>query len=124
MVEGLHHIALLCAEEERSLRFYRTLGFEVFARHERPERGDVILMLRNGSVVLELFVGAPHPPRPSGPEAYGLRHLALFSRDADKVRTDLLRAGYSPEEIRRDTFDGQKMFFVKDPDGQPIEIHE
>lgn len=36
----------------------------------------------------------------------------------------LLQAGYQPEPMRVDTITGKAMFFVKDPDGLPIEIHE
>ena len=28
------------------------------------------------------------------------------------------------EPLRTDDFDGKAMFFVKDPDGLPVEIHE
>ena len=30
----------------------------------------------------------------------------------------------APQELRHDTFTGDAMFFVMDPDGLPIEIHE
>ena len=35
-----------------------------------------------------------------------------------------IRKGYAPLELRHDTFTGDAMFFVMDPDGLPIEIHE
>ena len=40
------------------------------------------------------------------------------------VRDVLQQAGYQPEPMRRDVINGKAMFFVKDPDGLPIEIHE
>ena len=75
-------------------------------------------------IVLELFISAGNPQRVSGPEAYGLRHLALGVTDAQAAREKLIAAGYAPEPIRTDTFNGRKLFFVKDPDGLPIELHE
>lgn len=75
-------------------------------------------------VVLELFISENHPQRVSDPEAYGLRHLALGVTDAQAIREKLTSAGYAPEPIRTDTFNGRKLFFVKDPDGLPIELHE
>ena len=75
-------------------------------------------------VVLELFISAGNPQRVSGPEAYGLRHLALGVIDAQAAREKLIAVGYAPEPIRTDTFNDRKLFFVKDPDGLPIELHE
>ena len=124
MIRGLHHIAILCSDREASLRFYETLGFALYESHPRPERQDEILMMRGHGIMLELFVSKNNPMRVSGPEAYGLRHLALKVADADTVREKLITAGYEPEPIRTDTFNGKKLFFVKDPDGLPIELHE
>ena len=124
MIRGLHHIAILCSDREASLRFYETLGFDLYESNLRPERQDEILMMRGHGVVLELFVSKNNPPRVSNPEAYGLRHLALAVDALDDLVRALERAGYQPEPIRRDTFTGEQMTFVKDPDGLPIELHE
>lgn len=121
---GLHHIAILCSEREASLRFYETLGFVVYESHVRPERKDEVVMLDGPGIVLELFISDKHPQRVSNPEAYGLRHLALRTETAEVARENLIAAGYNPEPIRTDTFNGRKLFFVKDPDGLPIELHE
>ena len=75
-------------------------------------------------IVLELFVSAGNPQRVSNPEAYGLRHLAFRTENAEATHVILLDAGYAPEPIRTDTFNGRKLFFMKDPDGLPIELHE
>ena len=124
MIRGLHHIAILCSDREASLRFYETLGFDLYESHPRPERQDEILMLRGHGIVLELFVSKNNPTRVSNPEAYGLRHLALAVDALDELVGMLEYVGYQPEPIRRDTFTGEKMTFVKDPDGLPIELHE
>lgn len=124
MICGLHHIAILCADREMSLRFYQTLGFALYESHVRPERQDEILMMRGHGIILELFVSKGNPQRVNNPEAYGLRHLALTVDDLDAVLATLLDAGYAPEPVRRDTFSGERMTFVKDPDGLPIELHE
>lgn len=124
IITGLDHIAILCSEREASLRFYETLGFRVTESHVRPERKDEIIFMEQQDVVLELFISAGNPQRVSNPEAYGLRHLALRTEDAEAVREKLISAGYAPEPIRTDTFNGRKLFFVKDPDGLPIELHE
>lgn len=124
IITGLHHIAILCAEREASLRFYEALGFHVIESHGRPERKDEIIFMNGYGIVLELFISAGNPQRVSNPEAYGLRHLALGVADAEAAREKLITAGYALEPIRTDTFNGRKLFFVKDPDGLPIELHE
>ena len=124
IITGLHHIAILCSEREASLRFYEALGFHVIESHVRPERKDEVVMLDGPGIVLELFISEKHPQRVSNPEAYGLRHLALRTENAEVARENLITAGYNPEPIRTDTFNGRKLFFVKDPDGLPIELHE
>ena len=124
MIAGLHHIAILASEKARTLAFYGALGFRVESCHPRPERKDEIVFMTAAGLTLEIFVSAGNPPRVSGPEAYGLRHVAFLVEDAQAVRDALLQAGYQPEPMRRDTITGKAMFFVKDPDGLPIEIHE
>ena len=125
MMEGLHHIAILCSDKDKALAFYcDALGFSVERIHVRPEREDEIVMLIGYGVVLELFVSKKNPPRVSGPEAYGLRHLAFRVVEIDTMVAALERRGYAPEPIRCDSFTGEKMTFVKDPDGLPIELHE
>ena len=121
---GLHHIAILCSEREASLRFYETLGFVVYESHVRPERKDEVIFMNGPGIVLELFISVRNPQRVSGPEAYGLRHLALRTENAGVASEKLITAGYAPEPIRTDTFNDRKLFFVKDPDGLPIELHE
>ena len=124
IIAGLHHIAILCSDRETSLRFYEALGFHVCESHVRPERKDEVIFMNGPGIVLELFISDKHPQRVSGPEAYGLRHLALGVTDAEADREKLITAGYNPEPIRTDTFNGRRLFFVKDPDGLPIELHE
>ena len=125
MITGVHHIAILCSDKEAALAFYGgALGFEVERTHVRPERKDEIIMLRGYGVVLELFVSKHNPPRVSGPEAYGLRHLALRVSELDELVAALESRGYAPEPVRRDSFTDERMTFVKDPDGLPIELHE
>jgi glyoxylase I family protein len=123
-IKGLHHIAIICSNREKALRFYGLLGFIVKKSYVRPERMDEIIMMDGFGITLELFIDATHPPRVTNPEAMGLRHLALRVRDIDNIITELELQGYKPEPIRLDTFIGEKMTFIKDPDGLPIELHE
>ena len=122
---GLHHIAILCSDKAKALRFYcDALGFQLVRSHVRPERGDEIVWLSGCGVTLELFIAPDRPSRLSDPEAYGLRHLALRVCDVEQTAARIRACGFAPEPVRRDTFDGNAMTFVKDPDGLPVELHE
>lgn len=122
----LHHIALICANYARSKDFYtRILGFTVFAEHYRAERDSYKLDLGIGShYVLELFSFPNPPPRPSYPEACGLRHLAFAVADVAAKRAELERLGVACEALRIDEITGKAFFFFHDPDGLPIEFYE
>lgn len=124
MITGLHHIAILCSDRIHSLHFYETLGFTLRESHLRLERKDEILMMEGHGITLELFIVQGNPSRVTNPEAYGLRHLALSVNKIEEVVQMLEASGYQPEPIRRDSFTNEKMTFVKDPDGLPVELHE
>ena len=110
---GLDHIALIVSSED-GLRFYEKLGFKETERFERSY--DMVVFMKCGNIILEIFVDPNHPERVSNPEAIGLRHMAFA---VDKIE-DL---DMEMEEIRTDWF-GRRFTFVKDPDGLPIEIKE
>jgi glyoxylase I family protein len=122
----LHHAAIICADYEVSRRFYvDTLGLRVLAEHERVERCSfkLDLALPDGSQI-ELFSFPDPPPRPSRPEARGLRHLAFAVTDVDAWVARLTAAGVAVEEIRVDAYTGRRYTFFADPDGLPLELYE
>lgn len=122
-----HHIALICHDRTKALHFYRDiLGFTLTAEHVRPEKNDILLLLRKAELVLELFIKPDAPARVSGStgEACGLRHLAFKTADVEKAKRYLEAQNVKCEAIRNDDFDGKKMLFFFDPDGLPLELHE
>lgn len=126
--ETIHHVAIICHDETQAYEFYvEKLGFELLERHVRLEKQDVILNVRQGSLVLEIFIKPKAPQRVSGlpkGEARGLRHLAFKVADVKQVVEYLTTKGIECEPIRYDDFNGKAMTFFRDPDGLPIEIHE
>lgn len=113
----LHHIAVIVSKEE-SLEFYKNLGFTETSRQIRPSQHDILVWMEENGTRLEVFVDPTHPARVSNPEAYGLRHVAFEVDDLEAEWNRLSK--YNPEPIREDF----RIFFVKDPDGCPIEIRE
>ncbi len=126
MLRRIHHAAIICSDYEVSKRFYvETLGLRVVAENYREERRSYKLDLAlpdGGQVELFSFDGAP--PRPSYPEAQGLRHLAFEVDDVEQARDELSARGVTMEAIRVDAYTGQRFVFFADPDGLPLELYE
>lgn len=124
-LNSVHHIAIINSDYQRSKHFYvDLLGFEVVRENYRESRGDWKIDLRLDSMELELFIIPDRPPRPTMPEAYGLRHLAFRVDSVEETAAELNALGIETEPIRIDEFTGGRMTFFFDPDGQPLEIHE
>src|SRR5690606_37755829 len=114
LLEGVHHIAVICSDYQRSKDFYtRILGFEIIRETYRKERQSYKLDLSlNGAYCLELF-SFPNPPkRISRPEACGLRHLAFKVNNIEKQIEALGLKGISCESIRVDEITGKKFTFL------------
>ncbi|MBS3914020.1 MAG: VOC family protein [Bacteroidetes bacterium] len=126
MIQGIHHIAIICTNYEVSRRFYtEILGFEIIAEHFREERNSWKLDLAlNGNYLLELFSFPNVPERISHPEAAGLRHLAFAVQNLELEVERLKHLKVFTEEIRHDALTGKPFTFFKDPDGLPIELYE
>src|ERR1700761_2293025 len=106
MLLRIHHAAIICSDYEASKRFYtQVLGLRVLAEHFREARRSwkLDLALPDGSQV-ELFSFDGAPPRPSYPEARGLRHLAFAVADVAAAKASLESLGVALEDIRVDEF--------------------
>ena len=125
MLTKSHHIAIICSDREKTLDFYeKKLGFEVIRLVERPQQNDILVMMRSGDVVLELFIKPDAPQRVNNPEAMGLRHLAFHVENMDEAVAWLNSRGVETEPVRQDTINGGRFTFFRDPDGLPLELHE
>ena len=126
MLSGLHHIAIICSDYERSKKFYTgILGFTIVREVYREERQSYKLDLAlNGDYLIELFSFPDPPARVSHPEAAGLRHIAFRVADIESAKKELEAKGVISEPIRIDEFTDKKFTFFSDPDGLPIELYE
>jgi glyoxylase I family protein len=126
MLKAVHHVAIICSNYQRSKDFYvKLLGMQVLAENYRAERQSfkLDLALPDGSQV-ELFSFPDAPPRPSYPEAQGLRHLAFNVEDIEQTSLRLQELGIIVESIRIDEYTGKKFTFFNDPDGLPLELYQ
>lgn len=125
-INKIHHIAIICSDYARSKRFYvDILKLPIIAETFRSDRNSYKLDLRVGDRdTIELFSFPNPPPRPSKPEACGLRHLAFTVDRLEDNVSYLTSMGVEVEPIRIDPLTGRKFTFFKDPDELPLEIYE
>jgi glyoxylase I family protein len=126
MLKRLHHAAIICSDYAVSKRFYtEVLGLRVIAENHRAARDSwkLDLALPEGGQV-ELFSFPNPPPRPSYPEACGLRHLCFAVVDVEACKRELEAHGVAVQDVRVDEYTGRRFVFFSDPDGLPLELYE
>lgn len=125
MLNAIHHVAIICSDYEKSKHFYtQILGLPVIQETYRGDRQSWKLDLQIGSAQLELFSFPAAVPRPTRPEAQGLRHLAFTVTDLDGTVMQLAQAAIACEPIRCDELTGKRFTFFRDPDQLPLELYE
>lgn len=109
------------ADVERSIRFYRLLGFELvdvegaegcplaWARL-RTEDGSAIMLLR----------GEEEHPLP--PDQQGV-FLVLYTPDLPRLREQLVAAGEKPTAIERPPWMPSGHILLRDPDGYAVGVN-
>jgi glyoxylase I family protein len=126
ILSGVHHVALICSDYEKSKHFYvKILGLQIVAENYRAARSSwkLDLALPDGTQ-LELFSFPHTPTRSSQPEACGLRHLAFVVIDLDQYVNWLTKHDIAVEPIRVDEYTLKRFTFFQDPDGLPLELYE
>jgi catechol 2,3-dioxygenase-like lactoylglutathione lyase family enzyme len=130
------HLVLGVTDMDRALVFYRdVLGmdvvfetlisgepFDAALRAKRPQQGRVAGGLLGG-LMIELLSLGPKPATDRPADITGIQNFSLSVTDLDDTHRRIRDAGYPPEQ---DPFEigGVRMFFVKDPDGTPVEFIE
>ena len=121
----LNVIGILCADIERSLRFYKLLGvpfgdYDPQEGHYAADLGGFRLMLDTHQVA-QAFMPDFTPPR-----ANDLITLAVevdSPADVDAVYEGVLDAGFVSVREPFDAFWGQRYATVSDPDANPVDLY-
>jgi catechol 2,3-dioxygenase-like lactoylglutathione lyase family enzyme len=132
------HLVVGVTDMDRALAFYRdVLGmdvvfetlisgepFDAVLHAKRKQEGRVVGGLLGGLMVELLSLGAePATDKRSRRGVVGIQNVSLSVVDLDDTHRRIRQAGYLPDQ---DPFEigGVRMFFVKDPDGTPVEFIE
>jgi len=131
------HLVVGVTDMDRALAFYRdVLGMEVVfetlisgepfdavLHATRKQEGRVVGGLLGGLMIELLSLGVAPPDHKPRRAITGIHNLSLSVPDLDDAHRRITAAGYTPDQ---EPFEigGVRMFFVKDPDGTPVEFIE
>lgn len=126
-IEGLAHVGIRVHDLQRSVGFYERLGFrktvgpvgpEPVAILEHPSGLEVNLVLN------ALQATAPNVLMDSAEKHAGITHIALLCPDIMAAKAALEAAGISLSGGPIEFMPGIRGIFVRDPDGNVIELHQ
>ena len=119
----LIHTCYRIGDIDRSVEFYKALGFEEVGRMPiRDEAINVFMGLPGDGARLELTYN-------HGVDSYelgtGYNHIAVTTDDLDDKLANLAEQGIEPEKPPYTVREGgNRICFVRDPDGYRIELIE
>jgi glyoxylase I family protein len=121
---GVHHLALICADPERTIGFYQELvGFplvELFENRDYPGSSHFFFDIGNGNLLGFFdFPGLGLVPVPEG--LGGIQHVAISVTPEvfDEAKRRLTEAGV---EFRGPDMGVEESIYFKDPDNIQIEL--
>lgn len=97
--------------------------FDAALHATRKHEGRVVGGLLGGLMIELLSIGARATEQKQRRGFTGIHNVSLSVTDLDDTHRRIVSAGYTPDQ---DPFEigGVRMFFVKDPDGTPVEFIE
>jgi lactoylglutathione lyase len=125
IVTGFGHVGIRVHDLERSMRFYSALGF---AKTAGPIGSEPVAILHHpAGIEINLILNAPEAETPNvlmdvPDKKPGITHIALVVRDLDEALVAVKAAGIRVSGGPVELVPGLVAFFVRDPDGNVIEL--
>jgi catechol 2,3-dioxygenase-like lactoylglutathione lyase family enzyme len=126
-----HHTAISVRNLEKTLEFYKKIGFEQVHRYDDPDKVGVKIKLDN--YFLEIFAyNTNHNTQPLSDslggslETIGIKHIAFHTEDIEEALKEMKLQGLVNEDAlilkKGDELGEARFFFIQDPDGIWIEF--
>ena len=114
-IRTINHQAMPFMDKERALGFWRDLlGLKLVPSQEGPGGDNLIWLEAADGTMVHLLRQAPdHPPN---------RHTAFEVEDFDSALATMREAGFDIVKGPLERADGQRAFYVIDPEGNRIEF--
>ena len=122
-VTGLGHLALVVSDMRRSADFYtKVLGFQQLFELKDDKGNPWINYFKVGpGQFIELFY--PRGEEPAGPKArVGFSHMCFVVDDIKRTEAEILKQGGALDRPIKLGVDGNYQAWVRDPDGNRIEL--
>jgi lactoylglutathione lyase len=124
---GLAHVGIRVHDLERSVRFYALLGFRKTVGPVGPE--PVAILDHDSGVEINLILNGANPNEPNvlmdiPVKHAGITHIALLCPDIMAAKASLEAAGIALSGGPIQFGPAAKGIFVRDPDGNVIELHQ
>lgn len=119
--EGIQHIGIPTTEIQKTIDFYKGLGFSLATRHDINGRDFAFMQL--GNLFLEI-IPTSEPAMKNG----AVDHFCLDVKNIDTLFGELKAAGYTmlDDSVNSIGFweNGAKYFFIQGPNNEKIEFCE
>jgi len=117
-ITGISHAAFYVSDMAKARAFYEGfLGFQSPFSNPRPKGGERVCIKINDRQTIELFPGSE-----VAPDAERFYHVAIETDDAEAMRVYLKSKGIEVPQKTAVGKTGNKNYFVKDPNGNIVEI--
>jgi len=122
-VTGLGHLALNVSDMKRSADFYtKVLGFQQLFELKDDKGNPWINYFKVGpGQFVELFYPRGEEPAGSKPRV-GFSHMCFVVDDIKRTEAEILKGGGTLDRPIKLGIDGNYQMWVKDPDGNRIEL--
>ena len=122
-ITDIGHTALAAHDLDKALEFYALLGVAESFRLTKDDGSVRLIYLHiSGDRFLELFPGGPSPEERAAGGPVSFRHICLLSDDIEADVEHLRANGVTIDLEVQLGLDTNKQAWVKDPDGNPIEL--
>jgi glyoxylase I family protein len=126
----LGHVGISVSDISQSANFYaKYFGLKCIKKYVYRKAGLTIVLLKKGSIILELFEFKKHRVLPgyrkvleSDLRTLGVKHFSLEVADIERLYKKFKKQGLSLATGLRVFDDGRKYFFIRDPDGILVEL--
>lgn len=120
---GVQHIGVPCSDIDRTVEFYKSLGFEEVLITRNEVADETVAFLKLGNLVIEAYGNRPT----EGLEG-AIDHIALDVKDIDALYAEIVAAGHESLEggVKGLPFweRGVRFFTILGPDKEKIEFCE